>query len=202
AERAEQLIDRATQALTTAKISGRNCVVKWSKRDADATDALATDKLFERTSVRDVMTPCAVFLRPGESVGEAVELLDRTRLDGIAVVESNGKLVGVCDRTRLAEVPEADYPSRLVREAMSGDVRTFDEAASLAELMEYFNGDTTSLAVVVSRGRPLGIVTCNSLVALSRPMIDGSLAPDSPYADTSQYLLVPDLRPLECEPAT
>jgi hypothetical protein len=33
-------------------------------------------------------------------------------------------------------------------------------------------------------------------------MIAGSLAPESPYGDTSDYLLVPDLRPLECEPAT
>ena len=202
AERAEQLIERAVQALETAKTSGRNCVVKWSERDAEAAHALATDKLFERTSVRDVMTPCAVFLRPAESVGEAVELLDRTRLDGIAVVETNGKLLGVCERSHLAEVAEADYPSRTVREAMTTDVRTFDEGETLQALMEYFNGDAKSLAVVVSRGRPAGIVSCNSLVALSRPIVAGSLAPESPYGDTSEYLLVPDLRPLECEPAT
>jgi diguanylate cyclase (GGDEF)-like protein len=199
--RAEQLIDRAVQALQSAKTSGRNCVVKWSERDAGA-NALAKDKLFERTVVRDVMTPCTVFLRPQETVGEAIELLERTRLDGIVVVETGGKLVGVCERVRCAGVPEDELFTRPLREVITPDVRTFDEGESLVALMEYFNGDTDSFAVVLSGGRPIGFVTCNSLVAMSRPVIEGSLAEGAEYRDTSEYLLVPDLRPLECEQPT
>jgi diguanylate cyclase (GGDEF)-like protein len=200
AEHAEQLIQRAEQALHAAKSLGRNCVVEWAQREAGTDKLHAPEKLFERTSVRDVMTPCTVFLRPHEPVAEAIELLDRTHLDGIPVVDGKGKLLGICERASLAEVAEAD-DIRTVREAMTTDVKSFDEGESLSVLMQYFTAADGALVVVVSGGRPVGFVTCNSLVALSRPVKQGSLAADSQYSDTSEFLLVPDVRPLECEPA-
>ena len=197
-ERAEQLIDRAIQALECAKKLGRNCVVAWTEQSAAADDFAAADKLFERTTVRDVMTPCTVFLGPHEPVAEAIELLDRTRLDGIPVVDAKGKLLGVCERVSLAELAETDE-ARSVREAMTTEIQSFDENQSLAALMEFFTRHNSSLVIAVSADKPVGFVTCNSLVALSRPVKIGSLAAELEYCDNSDYLLVPDLRPLEAE---
>ncbi len=199
-ETAEQIIQRAGEALQSAKTLGRNCVVQWSQRESNAEQFHAPDKLFERTVVRDVMTPCTVFLRPHEPVAEAIDLLDRTRLDGVPVVDAKGKLLGICERTSLAEIAETD-DARTVREAMTTDIKSFGEDESLAVLMEYFTGEDGPLVAIVADGRPVGYVTCNSLVALSRPVKQESLAADARYSDTSEFLLVPDVRPLECEPA-
>ncbi len=198
AERAEQLIERAVQTLAGAKSMGRNCVCCASELAAEPRAFEASEQLFESTTVRDVMTPCTVFLGPDEPVAEAIELLDRTRLDGIPVVDGKGKLLGVCERICLAELAETDHAGS-VREAMTADVQTFTEAESLAALMEHFTRDNSSLAVVVDGNKPVGFVTCNSLVALSRPVKSSSLLADAEYCDTSDYLLVPDLRPLETE---
>ena len=197
-ERAEQLIDHAVQALVTAKTLGRNCVAQWSTQQGEVPPFGSSDKLFEQTIVRDVMTPCTVFLGPNEPVAEAIELLDRTRLDGIAVVDAKGKLLGVCERVSLAELAETD-DARSLRDAMTTDIQSFNESESLAALMDYFTRDNSSLVIAVSGDRPVGFVTCNSLVALSRPVKNGSLAADHEYCDNSDYLLVPDLRPLEAE---
>ncbi len=197
-ERAEQLIDRAVQALHSAKKLGRNCVVTWTEQASHGNEFGAADKLFEHTTVRDVMTPCTVFLGPSEPVAEAIELLDRTRLDGIPVVDAKGKLLGVCERVSLAELAETD-DSRTVRDAMTTGIQSFNDDASLAELMDYFTRDNNSLVMAVTAGRPVGFVTCNSLVALSRPVKSASLVSELEYCDNSDYLLVPDVRPLEME---
>jgi len=196
AERAEQLIDRAIQALVGAKAMGRNCVCRSSELVAEPKGFGASEKLFELTTVRDVMTPCTVFLGPQEPVAEAIELLDRTRLDGIPVIDNKGKLLGVCERISLAELAETDHAGS-VREVMTTEVQTFAQDESLAALMEHFTRDNSSLVVVIDGSKPVGFVTCNSLVALSRPV--KSLLAEAEYSDTSDYLLVPDLRPLEAE---
>jgi diguanylate cyclase (GGDEF)-like protein len=200
AERADQLLQRATQALQTAKSSGRNCVVTWSDRNAQAAQQLTPENLFARTVVWDVMTPATVYLQPEESVGEAISLVERTRLEAIPVVDAKGKLVGVCHEAELAEVPETDYAKRTVGDVLTSGVKTFDRHESLATLMAYFKDDTATLIVVVDGGRPVGIVTCDSLVAMSRPVEAGSLAAGAKYDDSSAYLLVSDPRPLEPEP--
>ncbi len=198
AERPDQLIERAVAALAAAKRLGRNCVVRSSEHEQWSGQFGAGDKLFESTTVRDVMTPCTVLVRPEETVAEALELLDRTHLDGIPVVDAKGKLLGICERANLGQVAET-ADSRTVREAMTADVQSFEEHESLAALMDYFTRDSSSYVIAVAEGRPVGLVTCNSLVALSHPVKQGSLTAEGEYSDSSDYLLVPDQRPLEAE---
>jgi hypothetical protein len=50
--------------------------------------------------------------------------------------------------------------------------------------------------------RPIGLVTCNSLLVLPQPLTSESLAAEGEYRESSEYLLVPDLRPVAgSEPA-
>ena len=196
---AEQLIDRATQAVQSAKASGRNCVVRFGQFAAETQDLTAPGKLFERTVARDVMTPCTVFLQPSEPVGQAVELLHRTRLDGIPVVDADGKLLGLCEQEHVVTVAESDYGTRLVRDLMTTDVQSFGEQENLATLLDFLARDPRSLVVVENEGRPVGFVSSNSFLAMSQRVTTGTFAAESEYSDTSDYLLVPDLCPLECE---
>jgi diguanylate cyclase (GGDEF)-like protein len=199
-ESAARLLERAEKSLAAAKSLGRNCTVAWSACSADDAETPSSENLFEHTVARDVMTPCTVFLGPGEPIAAAFDLIERTALDGVPVIDHKGKLLGVFERANCAEVAEDDYSTRPVRDIMTTKFKTFEERDPLASLMEYFHGDAQPLAVVLCDGRPAGFVTCNSLVALSRPVETASLTPGD-YRDTSDYLLVPDVRPLECEHA-
>ena len=201
ADSAEQLLNLATQALESAKASGRNCVVRYGEFGADARELIAPAKLFDGTVARGVMTPCTVFLQSDEPVGQAVSLLHQTRLDAIAVVDAEGKLLGLCEQGQVITVDESQYSTQRVRDVMTTDVQRFGEQEEFATLLDFFTRDERSLAVVVDAERPVGLITCNSLLAMSKPVTTGSLAPESQYSDTSEYLMVPDLRPLETEPA-
>jgi diguanylate cyclase (GGDEF)-like protein len=194
AERPEELLARAEQALDAAKASGRNCVVTWSQRNAQSSEQLTSQTLFDRTVARDVMTPVTVRLQPQETVAEALALIARTGLEAIPVVDSKGKLAGVCQEAELAEVAEDDGTSRTVGDVLATEVKAFDAHESLSTLLAYFNEEDAPLAVVVDGGRPLGIVTCDSLIVMSRPVEVASLAAAA-YADSSEYLLVPDIYP-------
>jgi two-component system cell cycle response regulator len=199
AESAEQLVEQATQALQTAKSSGRNCVVRSGEFGADASALTAPGTLFERTVARDVMTACTVFLQPDELVGQAIDQLHRTRLEGIPVVDSDGKLVGLCEQEIMITVAESDYATRLVGDLMTTDVQSFGEQESLASLVDFLARDARSLIIIVDEeARPVGFVTSNSLLAMSRRVTTDSFAAEAAYSDTSQYLVVPDLCPQEC----
>ena len=195
---APELIERATQALQTAKSSGRDCIARWGEFRDDAHD-LEPNRLFEGATARDVMTPCTVFLRADEPAGHAIELLHRTRLEGIPVIDGEGKLVGLCEQHALASLGEAHYETHRIREVMTTDVATFDQQESFASLMEFFTRDSRSLTIVVHKSRPVGFVTCNSLLALPQPITTATLAGDASYRDSSDYLLVPDVSPLAAE---
>jgi diguanylate cyclase (GGDEF)-like protein len=195
---ATELIERATQALGTAKSSGRDCLARWGEFGSDADD-LAPNRLFERATARDVMTPCTVFLRADEPAGHAVDLLHRTRLEGIPVIDGDGKLVGLCEQHAFAALSEAHYESHRIREVMTTDVATFDEQESFASLMEFFTRDSRSLTIVVHKSRPVGFVTCNGLLALPQPLTTATLAGNVSYRDSSDYLLVPDVSPLAAD---
>lgn len=200
-ESAADLLNRASSALETAKHLGRNCVVSWSTHQSDAAAVPPGSNLLEGTTARDVMTPCTAFLRPDDTVGDALELVTRTTLDGVPVVDEKGKLLGLFEPARGAEVAEDDYPTRTAGDVMTRDTKTFEAGDSLANLAEHFHTDAGTIAMVCLDGRPAGFVTADSLVALSRPADFESLAADRSYSDTSDYLLVPDVRPLECDTA-
>jgi len=52
----------------------------------------------ERTPVEDVMDPAPTTLRPGYSIADAIERLDRYKKDAILVTSSDGKFLGVFRR--------------------------------------------------------------------------------------------------------
>jgi two-component system, cell cycle response regulator len=193
----ENLLDLALDALAMAKASGRDCVVRQGEHSPEIGQPVAYEQLFERTVARDVMTPCSVYLQAGEPLAEAVELLRRTQLEEVPVVDAEGRLLGVCEQSTAARVPEAEHATRKVRDCMTTDVQTFGEYEKLTGLLDFFTRDRRLSTVIVQDGRPVGFVTCDTLVALSRPVRPSRLEADAIYSDKSAYLLVGDLRPTE-----
>ncbi|MGD9719862.1 MAG: diguanylate cyclase [Pirellulales bacterium] len=196
AETPGQLLEQANAALASAKSSGRNCVVRYNEFAGEAHLGSTAGRLFERTIARDVLTPCSLFLQPGESVEAAAELLRRSHLEVAPVVDAGGKLQGLFKQDQVAVQTAGGHTARQVRDAMC-DVRSFQSSEELATLMDFFNQDPLAWAVVVQDGRPLGLLNCDSLLSLSQPVRIRDAAPQ-PDTLTTDYLLVPDACQEEC----
>jgi CBS-domain-containing membrane protein len=140
-------------------------------------------------------------LEPEESVERAQELLRQTRLEAIPVIDECGKLQGLFTQDSAAAEPQSNHDHHLLRDAMSTDLRTMRPQDDLASLMAFFNQDPLAIAVVVHEGRPIGLLDCDSLLALPQPIVLGRHAPKSRCTEASEYLLVPDLPPGETPPA-
>jgi diguanylate cyclase (GGDEF)-like protein len=197
---------RAQRALQLAKSSGRSCVITSDEVDRDADDwaALAAGgKLFQTTLARDVMHPCPVILHLDETLDQAHALLSLTGLAHAPVVDAEGKLAGILSLDRLAAArlrnpkPRGHGSNsssvRLVRHVMDSDVTRFDESTPFAELLEYFTGESATLAVVVHRGQPRGILHCQAIAALNERLTADHFASPKPRTGDSSDLLVPDL---------
>ena len=197
----ETVLTRAEKATQLAKGSGRGTVATSQEVDRDSDQwaaAAAGGELFSTTLARDVMTPCALLLHLDETIEQAQALMDLTRLSAIPVVDSEGKLAGVVSTEQLESVrtkgkPRGGSSTRLLRHVLTTDVTKFDETTPLAELMEFFTGQSATLAVVVHDRRPKGLVTCQGLAALNDRLTADHFSVTAPRTSTSEDLLVPDL---------
>jgi two-component system, cell cycle response regulator len=205
---AEKALEVAGEVLALAKASGRNCVLTqraW-ENDVESWNTLAAGgKLFATTLARDVMIPCAVSLGIDETVEQGQAMFEQTRLSALPVVDREGRFSGLVTAAQLSG--KASRPAkarasgsvRLLRHHMTTDVPKFDESATLAELMEFFTGEHSSLAVILRDQRPSGLVYCQSLAALNERLVREHFTPALPFASTSDYLLVPDLTTADAE---
>ena len=194
AENADQLLEHTIAALGSAKASGRNRVVPWDEVASQSHAINLQSMVLEGTLARHVMTPCPVFLHADDSSGYAAELLRQTRLEALPVVDAGGHLTGLCKQDLLGNSPRRGADQR-VSDVMSSNVRRFRSAEDVAALIDFFNQDPLAWAVVVDDGPPLGLVSCDSLVALSQQAHAASVVCEEPYDETTAYLLVPDLIP-------
>ena len=198
----ETVLSRAEKATQLAKGSGRGTLATSQEvdRESDQWAAMAAGgELFNSTLARDVMAPCALLLHVDETLDQAHALMDLTRLSAIPVVDSEGKLAGLVTAAQLSDArsraakPRGGSSTRLLRHVMSTDVQKFDETTPLAKLMEFFTGDSATLAVVVRDRRPKGLVHCQGLAALNERLTADHFAVTAPRTSTSEDLLVPDL---------
>ena len=206
-ETLEIVQSRVQRALQLAKASGRNCVVTSGEvdRDADAWAAFAADgKLFHNTLARDVMHPCPLLLHLDETLEHAHALLSQTGLIHAPVVDADNKLAGIVSIDQLSAAKlrnpkprghsgNSSSSVRLVRHVMTTDVTRFDETTPLAELMEFFTGESATLAIIVRGKKPRGLVHCQALAALNERLTADHFASTKPRTATSADLMVPDL---------
>jgi len=192
---AEELLQEAWEAVDTAKNSGRDCVVRYGQFTDELKrwrELAAPGRMFELTTARDVMTPCAVTLRPEDAAGLASSLLARTRLPAIPVVDGNGKMLGLVAQPDPTGSGSRQRTPATVGEMLSTDTPRFEEEATFGELVDLFIREERPLVVVVRDGRPQGLVLRATLAALIEPVSAEQFAPRGPYRGDSEYLIVAD----------
>jgi len=192
----QAVLEQAAAVLRWAKQSGRNVIVRageFSEEIRAWNEFVAQGRLFEGTIARDIMTPCTLALRSGDSLERAGSLLARSHLGVLPVVDDEGRLVGVLCGAALVARPGVDTSLATVEGVMEAPALARDEETRFDELMDFFRRQPTARLVIVRDGRPTGLVTANNLLALSVPLTAGSFAPTEPFSPSSSYLLVPDL---------
>jgi diguanylate cyclase (GGDEF)-like protein len=193
----EAVLARATQSLQAAIHSGRDGLVRYSQLAEEGgtwADFAAPGKLFERTTARDVMTPCPMTLRPDQPLALVASLFRHTPLAALPVVDEEGKLAGLVLEADI-ETQSGPSGSKRIADAMT-EAPAFDEETTFAALRDFFTEDDRGVVVVTREDRPTGLVTPDSLAALCHPLSSATFATTAPASDRSDYLVVPDLRPL------
>ena len=116
-------------------------------------------------TVGDLMSPDPIVVWPDTSVTEVADVLDRSGISGVPVVDWNGYLVGVVSQTGLLRV-WADRSRLSARHIMSQPVLTvtvdtrIDEAARLME-----SHHVHRLVVVDDDGEsPVGVLSATDLI--------------------------------------
>jgi len=196
---------RSLRALSLAKISGRNCLVTSDDVDRDAAEwaeQAADGKLFQTTLARDVMHFCPMVMHLDETLEQSHWLLSQQGLEHAPVVDSEKRLVGLIslDQITAAQLrsprPRTDgiggSSVRLVRHVMNKEVARFDVDSPLADLIEYFTGESSSVVVIVRDREPLGLVYCHLLASLNERLNADYFAAHQTSSFGSADLLVPD----------
>lgn len=197
ADEPSKTYERLETALRGAKASGRNFVARYGQFD-DETRSWSTlaqpGKLLETTTARHIMTPCALTLNADDTARRAKNFLERAHVAELPAVDGRGKLLGVVQAEKLTNGhtpgPEDD---RLVSDVVDRNVATFDEAARFSTVMEFFSRDPRPVAVVLHQDQPVGILSRNSILALSRPLQTSTFQATAQPSLESNYLVVPDL---------
>jgi CBS domain-containing protein len=133
--------------------------------------------------VKDAMTRSAISISPKADVSEALDVMIRSRLSGLPVVDETGSLVGIVsesDFLRRWELGTESSPihwleefilpgmvaeiytrahSRRVEDIMSKEVATVDEDASLSDAVGLMEKRRVKRLPVVKEGKVVGMIS-------------------------------------------
>jgi len=108
-----------------------------------------------------------ITISPNASIADAVESLSEHRI-GALVVSSDGKtingIISERDIVRSLAIDGKDTLTKSVAQLMTKDVRTCQEKASIAELMELMSQNRIRHLPVESRGELAGVVSIGDVV--------------------------------------
>ncbi len=197
ADEPSRTFDRLETALRGAKASGRNFVARYGQFD-DETRSWSTlaqpGKLLETTTARHIMTPCALTLNADDTARRAKNFLERAHVAELPAVDGRGKLLGVVQADKLSNGhTPGPGDERLVSDVVDRNVATFDEFTRFSTVMEFFSRDPRPVAVVLHQDQPVGLLSRNSILALSRPLQSSTFQATAQPSLDSNYLVVPDL---------
>jgi diguanylate cyclase (GGDEF)-like protein len=193
----ETILGRASNALLVAQRSGYNYVADWLECESEAkawAELAEPGAIFKRTTVKDVMTPCTLVLRPEDPLERANHAFQQLRTNVLSVVDARGLLQGVLTSEMLEN---RGGESHHVRDLMQHDVKRFEETESFECLKEFFASDPRQLAIAVRQGRPTGWVTPDNLISLGTMLSAESFRSDKDQFSGSRDLQVVDFSTVE-----
>lgn len=123
--------------------------------------------------VREVMTSPAVTVGPGQSVRDAIGLLDRLRITALPVVDDDGRPVGVVSEADLLREALGLAGRDTVGEVMTCRVLSVSADSDLIDAFAIMDGTAVKSLPVLLHGRVVGVLSRRDLVAtLARGDLD------------------------------
>ena len=118
-------------------------------------------------TVGEIMTREIITVKPEDSVARVAEIMERTKIGGLPVVEGR-RLVGIITSRDIRRC----HPNRLIADAMTREVVTVPHTCSLWEAKELLERHGIERLVVVDGDYPVGVVTKSLLHAELGKYID------------------------------
>jgi CBS domain-containing protein len=116
-------------------------------------------------TIRDILNPCAVVLRPETTLIDAVELLSKHHLSGAPVVAESGDVVGFVSETDLMDVLfDVTARSLPVSACMSDGAYAVEPDDTVASAASIFALYGVRRLAVVENGVLVGVVTRRDLL--------------------------------------
>lgn len=132
-----------------------------------------TEKIAEKLKkikIKDVMTRSVITTAPEETLSDLADLLIKTKISGLPVVDKAGQMVGIVTTTDLlramAQIKEGRFSGLLrtplegpaVADIMTKRVSTIREDQSLWDTVELMCGRNIHTIPVVKEGKLIGVV--------------------------------------------
>jgi CBS domain-containing membrane protein len=109
-------------------------------------------------TIRDVMNDQPISIGPDASLHEAIELLVKHNISGLAVVEPDGTILGVFgDRDLLKVFYEPEAHS--IRSVMKRDPETFSVDAPLVDVFDYLMSEDFRRVLIHEDNKLVGLVS-------------------------------------------
>ena len=136
---------------------------------------MAIDKDEAVVTAKDVMTSPVITVRENETVMKAAQLMEKSNVGGIIVVNREGRPLGI--------ITERDLATRVVARNIQADKKAV--SAVMSKPLATIEGDTPIREVarkmstleirrlaIVSKGELLGIITSKDILRITPAMID------------------------------
>jgi diguanylate cyclase (GGDEF)-like protein len=163
------LVELADQALLVAKQSGRDRIVLHRRLlQHDEPGQLSGEgqgRLFTGVTARTAMTTIVAPLRQEDTLGQATRYFLRMRIGSAPVIDQHGQLAGILsDKDCLASMLKPGWHNFLIRDVMKHNVVCYDEETPVASIYDFLCRVSIRSVVIVSSGRPVGVITRGSLL--------------------------------------
>lgn len=171
-----QLVDQADQALLCAKHSGRDRVARFEALTDANNVPSASDHAGQAllgVTAAEVMAPLVAWIRAEETVGTAVDLFLRTRVNSMPVVDAEGKLIGiVSEKDIMATVPSLGEWGQPIRAVMRPNVICYGEGTPLRVIYDFLcRVSIRRIVVVAPDRRPVGTISRSTLLRWFRDLV-------------------------------
>lgn len=124
--------------------------------------------------ISDLIVPDPVVIAPGDSVGEAAQVLAAYDIRGLPVVDGTGRLVGMVSQTDLVRLwasAVGDWRDLRIEDVMTTPALTIYPAATIQEAAELMTNQNVARLVVIDEttGKVVGLLSDSDLVRAVRP---------------------------------
>ena len=164
----EALVALADQAMSVAKELGRNRVVAFSalaNAGPEGSGLFAPQAPLEGVPARVVMAPAVYTPHQDDPVEQVADFFLQLRLNAAPVIDDEARLVGIISENDLLAVAASNScPEMPIRQCMRTNVVRYDEQTPAKEVFQFLSRAAVPCVVVVSEGRPTGVISRDTLL--------------------------------------